>query len=54
MLQSVTSEPELKLKCESWKETKSEYWKIKNAKKQQILVENYLYITESVYYPSHV
>ena len=30
--------------CQSWKETKSEYWKIKNNNKQQILVENDVHI----------
>ena len=34
--------------CESWKETKSEFWKIKNDKKQQILVENDLYIANKI------
>ena len=29
-----------------WKETKSECWKIKNDKKQQILVENDIHITD--------
>jgi len=34
--------------CESWKETKSEYWKIKNNKKQQILIENDVYIANKI------
>jgi len=44
------------LTCESWKETKSEYWKIKNNKKQQIFVENDVHIANWIgrLYPLHV